>query len=344
MGNANKIRVLVVDDSLVFRETLARGIASDPAIEVVATASDPYMARDQIIKHEPDVMTLDVEMPRMSGIEFVKRLMPQYPLPVVMVSAISETVFDALDAGAVDFVTKPDIKLGRGLDTFISELIIKIKIASTAKVGKGANSRNGRPVMAAAAAVSRNCVIAIGASTGGTEAIQTVLQGFSRDMPGTVVVQHMPPVFTGMYAARLNSTCPVEVKEARTGDLVVPGRVLIAPGDQHMRIKRLNDGYRVECFSGDKVNGHRPSVDILFESVAAQAGSNSIGVILTGMGQDGAKGLLAMRRSGAATLGQDERSSVVYGMPKAAFELGAVQEQAALQAISQKIFLRVRQQ
>ncbi|GBG57650.1 chemotaxis protein B [Sporomusaceae bacterium FL31] len=344
MCAAKKIRVLVVDDSLVFRETLAREIARDPAIEVVATASDPYMARDKILELEPDVMTLDVEMPRMSGIDFLKRLIPQYPLPVVMVSAISATVFDALNAGAVDFVTKPDVKSGRGLDGVISELIVKIKIASTAKIGIKAGETGTRPVVTGSGLAKSNCIIAIGASTGGTEAINTVLKGFSREMPGTVIVQHMPPVFTAMYAARLNSTCAVEVKEASTGDLVLPGRVLLAPGDQHMRVKRVNNDYMVECFQGEKVNGHRPAVDVLFQSVAAQAGSNAIGVILTGMGNDGAKGLLALRQAGAATLGQDERSSVVYGMPKAAFEMGAVQEQAALDLISQKIALRVRKQ
>lgn len=344
MCAAKKIRVLVVDDSLVFRETLAREISRDPVIEVVGTAADPYMARDKILELKPDVMTLDVEMPRMSGIEFVKRLIPQYPIPVVMVSSISETVFDALNAGAVDFVTKPDVKSGRGLEGVISELIVKIKIASTAKVGIKSAEAGIRPAIAGADLAKRNCIIAIGASTGGTEAINTVLKGFSREMPGTVVVQHMPPVFTAMYAARLNSTCAVEVKEARTGDLVLPGRVLLAPGDQHMRVKRVNNDYMVECFQGEKVNGHRPAVDVLFHSVAAQAGSNAIGVILTGMGNDGAKGLLALRQAGAATLGQDERSSVVYGMPKAAFEIGAVQDQAALELISQKIALRVRRQ
>lgn len=344
MCAAKKIRVLVVDDSLVFRETLAREISRDPVIEVVGTAADPYMARDKILELKPDVMTLDVEMPRMSGIEFVKRLIPQYPIPVVMVSSISETVFDALNAGAVDFVTKPDVKSGRGLDGVISELIVKIKIASTAKVGIKSGDAGIRPAIAGADLAKRNCIIAIGASTGGTEAINTVLKGFSREMPGTVIVQHMPPVFTAMYAARLNSTCAVEVKEARTGDLVLPGRVLLAPGDQHMRVKRVNNDYMVECFQGEKVNGHRPAVDVLFQSVAAQAGSNAIGVILTGMGNDGAKGLLALRQAGAATLGQDERSSVVYGMPKAAFEVGAVQDQVALELISQKIALRVRRQ
>lgn len=337
-----RIRVLIVDDSLVFRETLAREIVRDPSIEVVATASDPYVARDKILEFEPDVMTLDVEMPRMSGIEFLRRLMPQYPIPVVVVSAVSESVLDALDAGAVDFVAKPDFRGGRRVEALVNELIVKIKIASTAKV---ARHRANDPVLGATGGpgtVKRNCLIAIGASTGGTEAIDTLLKAFPADMAGTVIVQHMPPVFTSMYAARLNSTCAVEVKEAQTGDLILPGRVLIAPGDYHMRIKRTGNGYLVECFRGEKVNGHCPSVDVLFHSVAQQAGSNAVGVILTGMGYDGAKSLLAMRQAGARTIGQDEQSSIVYGMPKAAFDIGAVQEQIPLGLIPRKLFSLVR--
>jgi len=336
--NKRKIRVLVVDDSIVFRETLARQIAQDPLLEVVATASDPYMARDKILEFEPDVMTLDVEMPRMSGIEFLKRLIPQYPIPVVVVSAVSQSVFDALNAGAVDFVTKPDPRSGRGVEAFISELIVKIKIASTAKVA----AQKGNTIMVSSnqgsGLVKQNCIIAIGASTGGTEAIERVLKGFPANMPGTVIVQHMPPVFTALFAARLNSSCNVEVKEAKTGDMVLPGRVLIAPGDYHMRVKKVNTNYMVECFQGEKVNGHCPAVDVLFYSVAEHAGRNAIGVILTGMGNDGASGLLALRKSGANTLGQDERSSVVYGMPKAAFTIGAVQEQVSLDLIPRKIY------
>jgi two-component system chemotaxis response regulator CheB len=341
MKSKRKIRVLVVDDSIVFRETLAQQITKDPLIEVVATAADPYMARDKILEFEPDVMTLDVEMPRMSGIEFLKKLIPQYPIPVVVVSSVSQSVLDALNAGAVDFVTKPNLLGGRGIEPFISELIVKIKIASTAKMAAknvnaaivSSNQRNGL--------VKQNCIIAIGASTGGTEAIDRVLKEFPVNMPGTVIVQHMPPVFTALFAARLNSTCGVEVKEAKTGDIVLPGRVLIAPGDYHMRIKKINNNYVVECFHGEKVNGHCPSVDVLFHSVAEHAGKNAIGVLLTGMGNDGANGLLALRKSGANTIGQDERSSVVYGMPKAAFAIGAVQEQVSLELISRRIYTLV---
>lgn len=332
-----KIRVLVVDDSLVFRETLARELAKDPSIEVVATASDSYSARDRILEYEPDVMTLDVEMPRMTGIEFLRRLIPQYPIPVVVVSAISENVFEALNAGAVDFVTKPDAKSGRGIEAFISETIVKIKIASTAKVAATKRTTDAIPAAGKTGRAKRNCVIAIGASTGGTEALATILKEFSPQMPGTVIVQHMPAVFTAMFADRLNHACLMEVKEAKTGDLVLPGRILIAPGDYHMRVKRADNGYKVECFRGDKVNGHCPSVDVLFDSVAREVGSNAIGVILTGMGYDGAKGLLAMRKSGARTIGQDEATSVVYGMPRVAFDLGAVERQSPLQRIPQQL-------
>jgi len=332
-----KIRVLVVDDSLVFRETLARRIAEDPSLEVVATASDPYMARDKLLEFEPDVMTLDVEMPRMSGIEFLKKLIPQYPIPVVVVSAVSESVFDALDAGAIDFATKPDNKSGHGMESFCTELIIKIKIASTAKVSNLKKSSGTRTTSTGTKLAKSNCIIAIGASTGGTEAIEAVIRDFPANMPGTVIVQHMPPVFTAMYAARLNRSCAMEVREAKTGDWVQAGKVLLAPGDYHMRLKRIGSDYQVECFRGEKVNGHCPSVDVLFESVAREASSHAIGVILTGMGHDGAKGLLAMRKNGARTIGQDEASCIVYGMPKVAFNLGAVEKQAGLQNIPHMI-------
>ncbi len=331
-----RIKVLIVDDSLVFRETLVKGLGGDPGIEVVGTASDAYEAKEKIMALQPQVLTLDVEMPKLNGIEFLKQLMPQYPLPVVMVSAVSDSVFEALKAGAVDFVTKPDVSTGRGMESLINELIVKIKIASIAKVSgwkhdpKFHEVRNivqGRP----------DKLIAIGASTGGTEALSHILQDFPRSMPGTVVVQHMPPVFTRMYADRLNNCCQVEVKEAENGDRVFPGRVLIAPGDFQMKIKRSGESYFIECFKGEKVNGHCPSVDVLFDSVAEHAGKNAIGVILTGMGYDGAKGLLAMRKKGGRTLGQDESTSVVYGMPRVAFEIGAVERQVPLGEMAKAI-------
>lgn len=337
MRVVKKIRVLVVDDSILFRETLARGISEDFGIEVVGTASDPFMARDKILELEPDVLTLDVEMPRMNGIEFLRKLMPQYPLPVVVVSAVSSNVFDALDAGAVDFVTKPNSRNPGALNAFINELIIKIKIASTAKVGHFKRENSAIKTSGKRGVFKEDAIIAIGASTGGTEAIYSVIKAFSRDMPGVVIVQHMPSVFTRMYAERLNNSCSMEVKEAEDGDIVKAGRVLIAPGDYQMELKKDNECYYVKCYRGGKVSGHCPSVDVLFNSVAAAAGKNAIGVILTGMGSDGAKGLLSMKRNGAYTIGQDEKTCVVYGMPMVAFNIGAVERQVPLDRIPEAI-------
>lgn len=339
MITRRKIKVLVVDDSLLFRETLASGISADPGISVVATAADAYAARDKIIAFEPDVMTLDVEMPKMNGIDFLRRLMPQHPMPVVVVSSLSHNVFDALNAGAVDFVTKPDMKSGKGMEYLINELTIKIKIAATANVAQWkANVTTQSLSTGKTNSDSSIKVIAIGASTGGTEATYNVLKSFSRDMPGMVIVQHMPPVFTKMFAERLNSKTLLEVKEAESGDMLYPGRVLIAAGNYHMKLKKMGNVYSVECYTGEKISGHCPSIDVLFESVAEVAGASSIGVILTGMGSDGAKGLLAMRNKGARTIGQDEGSSIVYGMPKVAFEIGAVEKQVSVDNLAQAIY------
>lgn len=332
------IRVLVVDDSMMFRKLLVQGLDSDPNIQVVAQAENAYEARDAIIKYRPDVMTLDVELPRMSGIEFLKKLMPQYPLPVVMISALNDKVFDALEAGAVDFVNKPSNMNREQLNVFLKqELATKVKIASTAKVGKLKRIEDSH-INSRVSAAASNKIVAIGASTGGTEAIFEVVHQFHRDIPGVVIVQHMPPGFTKMYADRLNNQCEVAVKEATSGDKVLPGQVLIAPGDRQMRLVKVNGQYQVECRGTEKVSGHCPSVDVLFQSVAKTAGRNAIGVILTGMGADGSKGLLEMRNAGAQTIGQDEASCVVYGMPKVAYEVGAVQYQMKLSAISQKVY------
>lgn len=336
-----RIKTLIVDDSLLFRETLARGISRDPAIEVVATAADAFKARDMIIKHKPDVMTLDVEMPRMSGIEFLRRLMPQYPLPVVMISALSESVFDALNAGAIDFVAKPDMNRNQDLDSFIRELILKIKIASVARLGRRTEVSKLLPTGKSQA--GQGWIIAIGASTGGPEAIYQIVKNFNQNTPGTVIVQHMPAGFTRMYAERLNDTCVVEVKEAQNNDRVKMGQVLIAPGEYQMRLKQKAGDYMVECHPGEKVNGHCPAVDVLFDSVAQSAGARAVGIILTGMGSDGARGLLAMRKAGARTIGQDEASCVVYGMPKVACELGAVEKQYPLNYIGQALYKLINQ-
>lgn len=333
------IKVLVVEDSIVFRELLVQNLNKDPAIQVVGTAKDPFEARDAILAHKPDVMTLDVELPRMSGIEFLRKLMPQYPLPVVVISSLSEKVFDAMNAGAVDFVAKPAVSNRSQLEDFIrNELLVKIKIASTAKISniKKAVMNQEQQYLNVKA---NNLIVAIGASTGGTEAIFEVAKEFGTDIPGVVVVQHMPPGFTAMYAKRLNDQCRIQVKEAETGDRVLPGRMLIAPGgDRHMRLLKVNGVYQVECKAGPKVNGHCPSVDVLFDSVAKSAGKNAVGIILTGMGGDGAKGLLEMRKAGARTIGQDESTCVVYGMPKVAYDLGAVQYQEKLSDIAKKAY------
>ncbi|MBD5468708.1 MAG: chemotaxis response regulator protein-glutamate methylesterase [Lachnospiraceae bacterium] len=332
------IKVLVVDDSILFRNLLVQSLESDPNIQVVAQVADAFAARDAIIQYKPDVMTLDVEMPKMSGIEFLRRLLPQYPLPVVMISSLNDKVFDALAAGAVDFINKPSNLDRAQLSVFLKqELVTKIKIASTAKVGKFKHAA----VMNADHSLNpayRDKIVAIGASTGGTEAIYEVVKQFKRDIPGVVIVQHMPPGFTKMYADRLNNQCEVAVKEATSGDRVIPGQVLIAPGDRQMRLVRVGDEFQVECRGTDKVSGHCPSVDVLFDSVARVAGKKAVGVILTGMGGDGARGLLKMREAGALTVGQDEASCVVYGMPKVAYDLGAVQHQCTLTAIAKKVY------
>lgn len=342
MQTIKKIRVLVVDDSIVFREVLSRGISTDPYIEVVAKAIDPFDARDKIIELKPDVMTCDVEMPKMSGIEFIRRLLPQYPLPVIVVSTVSEAVFDAMNAGAVDFVTKPNIQSVRGVEDFINDLIIKIKIAANAKVSMPKAMPVGNKI--ANGKIDTDRIIAIGASTGGTEAIYNLLSHLTKATPGIVIVQHIPPVFSRMFAERMDNSTTFTVKEAQTGDVVEPGKVLIAPGDQHMRIIKTGSKLKVECFHGDKVNGHCPSVDILFDSVAKVCGSKAIGIILTGMGYDGAKGLLSMKQNGARTIGQDERTSVVYGMPKVAFNIGAVEKQASLDDMPRLIYSMLGQQ
>lgn len=333
------IKVLIVEDSIVFRELLVQNLSKDSAIQVVATAKDPFEARDAIIKHKPDVMTLDVELPRMSGIEFLRKLMPQYPLPVVVISSLSDKVFDALNAGAVDFVAKPAVTSRTQLEDFIrNELLVKIKIASTAKI-----SNIKKTVMMQEpqqlSVKGNDLIVAIGASTGGTEAILAVVKEFGVDIPGIVVTQHMPPGFTEMYAKRLNDQCRIQVKEARTGDRVLPGHMLIAPGgDMHMHLVKVNGVYQVECKRGPRVNGHCPSVDVMFESVAKVAGANAVGIILTGMGGDGAKGLLSMRKAGARTIGQDESTCVVYGMPKVAYDLNAVEYQEKLSDIARRTY------
>ncbi len=340
-----KVRVLIIDDSALVREALTRGLAMDPEIEVVGTASDPYIARDRIVQLQPDVLTLDVEMPRMDGVEFLRRLMPQRPLPVLMVSALTQEgkqiTLEALEAGAVDFVTKPSADVARGLNDMLKELRGKVKAVSRANVSGWKRERSSmiRPaaVQARSLAESTDKVIAIGASTGGTEAIRAIISAFPQDTPGVVIVQHMPAGFTKMFAERLNKQCPMEVKEAETGDRARVGWVLIAPGDYHMELVRSGGIYQVRCSKGDAVCGHRPSVEVLFRSVAHAAGPNAFGIMLTGMGHDGADGMVAMRQAGARTIAQDEATSVVFGMPREAWLRGGAERLLPLGRIANAV-------
>lgn len=343
---AAKVRVLVIDDSALVRQILTQGLNGDPGIEVVGVAADPYIARDKIVELKPDVLTLDVEMPRMDGVEFLRKLMPQYPLPVVMVSSLTQhgkqITIDALEAGAVDFVSKPTSNLASGLNAMLMELRVKVKIASTANVSHWKSQRQNLQKKHAvlqnrSLAESTDKVIAIGASTGGTEAIKEVITRFPVTMPGVVIVQHMPPGFTKMFSDRLNQLCDMEVKEAESGDRIMQGRILIAPGDLHMRVVRSGGIYQVKCEPGEKVSGHRPSVDVLMHSVAREVGANAIGAILTGMGGDGADGLLAMRQAGARNIGQDKDSCVVFGMPNVANQKGGLEALLPLDEIAPRI-------
>ncbi len=343
-----KVKVLIVDDSILFRETISRFISEDANIEVVGTAGDPYEARDKILQLRPDVLTLDVEMPKMNGIQFLKKLIPQYPIPVVVVSSLPLNAFEALDAGAVDFVKKPLIKSPADLKDFSMELRTKIVIASTAKViqAKPSEPAEQKPLpsikeIAAGKKLAQDMIIALGASTGGTDALQVVMQNLPKDCPPILVVQHMPAGFTKMYAERMNRVCQVEVKEAEDGDRLRPGLAIIAAGEYHLRLAKDSQGYYVTSKKGEKVSGHCPSVDVLFYSVAEVAKSKAIGAILTGMGGDGAKGLLEMRKAGAYTIGQNKETCVVYGMPMVAFNIGAVCEQAPLNKISDIIIQKL---
>lgn len=337
-----KSRVLIVDDSILFRTTLSKKLEEDPFFEVIGTASDALEAMDKIKELQPDVITLDVEMPKMSGIEFLKKLMPLYPTPVVVVSSAPITTLNALDAGAVDFVKKPVVSSPNDLNQFIRELVVKLKIASVAKVGQKKAALAAKPsanqtIHPALTQTVDNMVIAIGASTGGTEAILAVVKDLPPTTPGIVVVQHMPPVFTRMYAERLNNICRMTVKEAEHGDRVEPGKIIIGAGEFHLQLAKDSQGYYVKSQRGEKVSGHCPSVDVLFASVAQTARERSVGVILTGMGADGAKGLLQMKKAGAYTIGQDKDSCIVYGMPMVAFNIGGVKRQLPLDQIGDEI-------
>jgi len=341
-----KVRVLVVDDSALVRHILQAGLSQDPAIEVVGAAGDPYAARDMIVQLKPNVLTLDVEMPKMSGVEFLQKLMPQYPIPVVMVSSLTERgqkiTLDAMAAGAVDFVAKPSGG-PNALAQMMDELCTKVKIASTAHVAHWKNRPISPATTPAAGAVGAAKAVggtlspkicAIGASTGGTEALREVICGFPRMMVGTVVVQHMPVGFTKMFADRLNSLAQVAVKEAEDGDQIVDGRVLIAAGGKQMEVVKFGAGWRVKLFDGPLVCGHRPSVEVMMNSVAKNVGPKAVGAMLTGMGADGADAMKAMRDAGARCIAQDEATCVVFGMPKEAFARGGAERLVPLGTIA----------
>ncbi|MCE5229370.1 chemotaxis response regulator protein-glutamate methylesterase [bacterium] len=334
-----RTRVLIVDDSAVVRQIFARELARDPAIEVVGTAVDPFVARDMIVALKPDVVTLDIEMPRMDGITFLRKLMRYYPLPVIIVSSLTarggELALEAMEAGAVDVMCKPGSSYTVG-DMSV-ELSDKIKAAARVKVV--ARNAPVKPALAPRLSMTRTThkVVAIGASTGGTQALQQVLSAMPANAPGIVIVQHMPEHFTRSFAERLNQLSAIEVKEAADGDTVTPGRALIAPGNYHMLLRRSGAVYQVQIKEGPLVSRHRPSVDVLFRSVAQYAGRNAVGVIMTGMGGDGAAGMKDMHDAGAETIAQDEASCVVFGMPKEAIKTGGVDIVAPLDQIPQKI-------
>ena len=348
-----KIRILVVDDSAVARAFLVKGLAAYPNIEVVGYAINALDAKTKILRLHPDVMTLDVEMPGTNGIDFLRQLLPEHPLPVILVSSLNLRVFDALAAGAVDFVRKPDGAESR--ESFLRSLSQKIVVASCAKVSPcrihaaqsaaasttvSASSAPAAPIAPPAALGHSggvnldHTIIGLGASTGGTEATLEVLKRLPADIPGMVIVQHMPPGFTGMYAQRLNKICAMEVREAKNGDEIHRGLALVAPADLQARVVRMGSRYTLACQPGEKVSGHRPSVDALFTSMASQVKCHMVGIIMTGMGRDGASGLLEMRKAGAYTIGQDKDSCVVYGMPCVAHEIGAVAVQASCDNIA----------
>lgn len=351
---AQKIRLMVVDDSILFRSWLVQNLGADPRFEVVGYAVNALDAKNKLPLLKPDIMTMDIEMPGMSGLEFLKEVLPIHPVPVVLVSSLNMRVFDALAAGAIDFVRKPGMEKDGGKEAFLATLKTKLAVGSNAHVRLPSQlaptpipttvprtfSQNTAPVqrLSSMANPSSNVnLIAIGASTGGTEAILEVVRQFPAKMPGIVITQHMPPGFTAMYAERLNRLYKLDVREAKHGDKVQPGLVLLAPGGLQMRVVRLGSGYSVSCTDEAKVSGHKPSVDVLFDSVAANVRRNAIGVLLTGMGADGAAGMLRMRKAGAYTIGQDKDSCVVYGMPMEAYKIGAVCQQASLSSIPQVV-------
>lgn len=359
MAIQSKIRVLIVDDSAVYRTLINTNLSNKPGFEVIGVARDAYDAQEKISQLKPDVLSLDVEMPKMSGIELTKKLMATAPIPIILVSAANINVFEALQAGAVDFVKKPDANRSISPEAFINELASKIKIASVAKISKHVSPRpaidpqstnNTSPKIGSNAvsnvsaslsnilgksskgcsnSVCNSTLIALGASTGGTEATLEVLKRLPKEIPPLLIVQHMPPGFTKLYAERLNRICAMNVKEAQDGDIITPGQVYIASGDCQMTLTKVGSMYKLRCRGTEKISGHCPSVDALFSSIAKESLKKNVGIIMTGMGKDGASGLLEMRKKGAYTIGESQESCVVYGMPMVAQNIGAVMVQAS---------------
>lgn len=333
-----KIRVMVVDDSMVARSLIIKGLSGHPRIEIVGYAINTLDAKNKIPQYRPDVITMDVEMPGQSGIDFLKQYLPTHPIPVILVSSLNLKVFDALAVGAVDFVRKPDDQ--QSSDAFVAALAQKVIMASAARprptpvVSANSVLAAGKPPNLGSSPNLNNVLIGLGASTGGTEATLAVMKRLPADIPPMVIVQHMPPGFTKMYAERLNRLCAMEVREAQSGDELHRGLALVAPADLQCRVVRIGTRYTVNCTPGEKVSGHRPSVDAMFQSMADVVTCKMVGIIMTGMGQDGAVGLLAMRKKGAYTIGQDKESSVVYGMPGVAQNIGAVCVQASCDNVS----------
>ena len=350
-----KIKVLIVDDSALVRQTIASILESDPEIEIMGTAADPYYAAAKIAKEIPDVITLDIEMPKMDGLTFLRKIMTQHPIPVVVISSLTahgtETGMKALEYGAVEIITKPQMDTKQFIEDSKIRICDVVKAAANARVRRRVVTKEHQTTMVVQPKYSADVmipagptqtsmikttdvVLAVGASTGGTEALRVFLEALPLDSPGIVIVQHMPEKFTKSFADRLNETCRITVKEAEDGDTVINGRALIAPGNFHMLLKRSGARYYVEVKEGPLVNRHRPSVDVLFRSTAKYAGANAIGVIMTGMVDDGARGLLEMKEAGAKTIAQDEKSCVVFGMPKEAIKLGAADKILPLDSIA----------
>lgn len=340
-------KVLIVDDSALMRQLLTQILGSDPELEVVGAAGDPYAAREKIKTLNPDVLTLDIEMPRMDGLTFLEKLMRGHPMPVIMISSLTskgaDTTLRALSLGAIDYVSKPKVDVSNGTIEQAAEIVAKVKAAARAKVRKPSVSKT------ASAPLSGNTlhfsathkIVAIGASTGGTEALKDLLSPLPADFPGIVIVQHMPETFTYQFAERLNSLCRIRVKEAQDGDRILPGHALLAPGGHQMAVVRRGMEYAVHAYRGERVNRHIPSVDVLFSSCARSMGKNGVGVLLTGMGADGARGMLEMKQAAAFNIAQDESTSVVFGMPREAILLNAVDQVLPLGQIPRALMQRL---